>query len=200
MHQGQTLKHIPETYIIQISKCRTTAYSLSLQELRERVLRGKYRIPFYMSTDCENLLKRFLVLNPAKRGTLEVREDSENVNILLSFLTTLPSSTSARPGNVTTLCLVPPTPTLYHRLQHPQYPYICVRPAHALPLLLSGVGKSQKLCIIILVFAPELSDLLVTMSSFSTMSQCLVPFKQKLSRNKIESSDEDRLIHSCDQC
>ncbi|KAM4542278.1 MAP/microtubule affinity-regulating kinase 3a isoform 19-T19 [Odontesthes bonariensis] len=43
----------------------------NLKELRERVLRGKYRIPFYMSTDCENLLKRFLVLNPAKRGTLE---------------------------------------------------------------------------------------------------------------------------------
>uniref|UniRef100_A0A671LC12 non-specific serine/threonine protein kinase n=1 Tax=Sinocyclocheilus anshuiensis TaxID=1608454 RepID=A0A671LC12_9TELE len=43
----------------------------NLKELRERVLRGKYRIPFYMSTDCENLLKRFLVLNPTKRGTLE---------------------------------------------------------------------------------------------------------------------------------
>ncbi|XP_048655357.1 MAP/microtubule affinity-regulating kinase 3 isoform X9 [Marmota marmota marmota] len=43
----------------------------NLKELRERVLRGKYRIPFYMSTDCENLLKRFLVLNPIKRGTLE---------------------------------------------------------------------------------------------------------------------------------
>ncbi|KAM3861664.1 MAP/microtubule affinity-regulating kinase 3-like [Diretmus argenteus] len=43
----------------------------NLKELRERVLRGKYRIPFYMSTDCENLLKRFLVLNPGKRGTLE---------------------------------------------------------------------------------------------------------------------------------
>ncbi|XP_017263234.1 MAP/microtubule affinity-regulating kinase 3a isoform X13 [Kryptolebias marmoratus] len=50
----------------------------NLKELRERVLRGKYRIPFYMSTDCENLLKRFLVLNPAKRGTLEVREDGKN--------------------------------------------------------------------------------------------------------------------------
>ncbi|XP_077420366.1 MAP/microtubule affinity-regulating kinase 3a isoform X10 [Vanacampus margaritifer] len=50
----------------------------NLKELRERVLRGKYRIPFYMSTDCENLLKRFLVLNPAKRGTLEVREDAQN--------------------------------------------------------------------------------------------------------------------------
>ncbi|XP_035669853.1 MAP/microtubule affinity-regulating kinase 3-like isoform X5 [Branchiostoma floridae] len=47
----------------------------NLKELRERVLRGKYRIPFYMSTDCENLLKRFLVLNPLKRGSLE--EDSE---------------------------------------------------------------------------------------------------------------------------
>ncbi|XP_066513705.1 serine/threonine-protein kinase MARK1-like isoform X2 [Hoplias malabaricus] len=43
----------------------------NLKELRERVLRGKYRIPFYMSTDCENLLKRLLVLNPVKRGSLE---------------------------------------------------------------------------------------------------------------------------------
>ncbi|KAI5628161.1 serine/threonine-protein kinase MARK1 [Silurus asotus] len=43
----------------------------NLKELRERVLRGKYRIPFYMSTDCENLLKRLLVLNPTKRGSLE---------------------------------------------------------------------------------------------------------------------------------
>ncbi|XP_026183690.1 MAP/microtubule affinity-regulating kinase 4 isoform X3 [Mastacembelus armatus] len=43
----------------------------NLKELRERVLRGKYRVPFYMSTDCEGILRRFLVLNPAKRCTLE---------------------------------------------------------------------------------------------------------------------------------
>ncbi|KAM4692858.1 serine/threonine-protein kinase MARK1 isoform 2-T2 [Discoglossus pictus] len=43
----------------------------NLKELRERVLRGKYRIPFYMSTDCENLLKKLLVLNPIKRGSLD---------------------------------------------------------------------------------------------------------------------------------
>ncbi|XP_041839005.1 serine/threonine-protein kinase MARK1 [Melanotaenia boesemani] len=43
----------------------------NLKELRERVLRGKYRIPFYMSTDCENLLKKLLVLNPGKRGSLK---------------------------------------------------------------------------------------------------------------------------------
>ncbi|XP_030337126.1 MAP/microtubule affinity-regulating kinase 3 isoform X13 [Strigops habroptila] len=50
---------------------KLTVCSSVTKELRERVLRGKYRIPFYMSTDCENLLKRFLVLNPTKRGTLE---------------------------------------------------------------------------------------------------------------------------------
>ena len=51
------------------------------QELRERVLRGKYRIPFYMSTDCENLLKRFLVLNPARRYSLETVMQDRWMNI-----------------------------------------------------------------------------------------------------------------------
>ncbi|CAI2722437.1 unnamed protein product [Schistosoma spindalis] len=41
-----------------------------LKDLQERVLRGKYRVPFYMSTDCEALLRKLLVLNPAKRVTL----------------------------------------------------------------------------------------------------------------------------------
>lgn len=53
----------------------------TLRELRERVLRGKYRIPFYMSTDCENLLKKFLVLNPAKRASLEVRGNKRCVSV-----------------------------------------------------------------------------------------------------------------------
>lgn len=55
---------------------------VNLKELRDRVLRGKYRIPFYMTTDCENLLKKFLVLNPAKRASLEV-------SVLLPFAWTL---------------------------------------------------------------------------------------------------------------
>ncbi|XP_041280384.1 MAP/microtubule affinity-regulating kinase 4-like, partial [Onychostruthus taczanowskii] len=50
-------------------------------ELRERVLRGKYRVPFYMSTDCENILRRFLVLNPAKRCTLEQIMKDKWINI-----------------------------------------------------------------------------------------------------------------------
>lgn len=32
-----------------------------------------------MSTDCENLLKKFLILNPSKRGSLEVRPRREEV-------------------------------------------------------------------------------------------------------------------------
>lgn len=50
-----------------------------VQELRERVLRGKYRVPFYMSTDCEGILRRFLVLNPSKRCSLEVGGGGLNV-------------------------------------------------------------------------------------------------------------------------
>ncbi|EDO30768.1 predicted protein [Nematostella vectensis] len=53
----------------------------NLKELRERVLRGKYRIPFYMSTDCENLLKKFLVLNPQKRARLEQTMTDKWMNI-----------------------------------------------------------------------------------------------------------------------
>ncbi|XP_037679637.1 serine/threonine-protein kinase MARK2-like [Choloepus didactylus] len=42
-----------------------------LKELRERVLRGEYNIPFHVSMECENLLRKCLVLNSSKRGTLE---------------------------------------------------------------------------------------------------------------------------------
>ncbi|CAH8644684.1 unnamed protein product [Heterobilharzia americana] len=43
----------------------------NLKELRERVLRGTYRVPYYMTHECEMLLKKMLVLNPAKRITLQ---------------------------------------------------------------------------------------------------------------------------------
>ncbi|XP_037715418.1 MAP/microtubule affinity-regulating kinase 3-like [Drosophila subpulchrella] len=42
----------------------------SLSELRERVIRGKYHVPYYISIDCERLIRKFMVLNPAKRTTL----------------------------------------------------------------------------------------------------------------------------------
>ncbi|KAJ3193837.1 MAP microtubule affinity-regulating kinase 1 [Irineochytrium annulatum] len=48
----------------------------SLPKLRARVLAGKYKVPFYMSPDCERLIKKMLVLDPTKRATLDqVKKD-----------------------------------------------------------------------------------------------------------------------------
>ncbi|KAK6469113.1 serine/threonine-protein kinase SIK3-like [Huso huso] len=43
----------------------------TLQNLRARVLSGKFRIPFFMSTECEYLIRHMLVLDPSKRLTME---------------------------------------------------------------------------------------------------------------------------------
>ncbi|XP_067364095.1 serine/threonine-protein kinase SIK3 homolog isoform X3 [Channa argus] len=43
----------------------------TLHNLRARVLSGKFRIPFFMSTDCEYLIRHMLVLEPSKRLTME---------------------------------------------------------------------------------------------------------------------------------
>ena len=58
----------------------------NLKELRERVLRGKYRIPFYMSSECEQLLKRFMVLVPAKRVSLRKCMDEQWMNLAMEPL------------------------------------------------------------------------------------------------------------------
>lgn len=39
----------------------------SLPVLRQRVTEGRFRIPFFMSQDCENLIRKMLVVDPAKR-------------------------------------------------------------------------------------------------------------------------------------
>uniref|UniRef100_A0AC34FLG0 Protein kinase domain-containing protein n=1 Tax=Panagrolaimus sp. ES5 TaxID=591445 RepID=A0AC34FLG0_9BILA len=43
----------------------------SLQLLRDRVLSGRIRIPFFMSSECENLIRRMLTVDPKKRPTIE---------------------------------------------------------------------------------------------------------------------------------
>uniref|UniRef100_A0A0P6K7L7 non-specific serine/threonine protein kinase n=1 Tax=Heterocephalus glaber TaxID=10181 RepID=A0A0P6K7L7_HETGA len=42
----------------------------NLPTLRQRVLEGRFRIPFFMSQDCEMLIRRMLVVDPAKRITI----------------------------------------------------------------------------------------------------------------------------------
>ncbi|XP_037969831.2 serine/threonine-protein kinase SIK2 [Plutella xylostella] len=43
----------------------------TLQSLRDRVLSGRFRIPYFMSEDCESLIRKMLVLEPTKRYTIE---------------------------------------------------------------------------------------------------------------------------------
>ncbi|XP_077524688.1 serine/threonine-protein kinase SIK2-like [Amblyomma americanum] len=43
----------------------------SLQVLRSRVLSGRFRIPFFMSTECEHLIRKMLVLEPSRRLTVD---------------------------------------------------------------------------------------------------------------------------------
>lgn len=43
----------------------------TLQSLRDRVLSGRFRIPFFMSSECEHLIRKMLVLEPTRRYTIE---------------------------------------------------------------------------------------------------------------------------------
>ncbi|XP_063301666.1 serine/threonine-protein kinase SIK1 isoform X2 [Pelobates fuscus] len=42
----------------------------NLPTVRQRVLEGRFRIPYYMSQDCESLIRRMLAVDPAKRLTI----------------------------------------------------------------------------------------------------------------------------------
>ncbi|XP_069939205.1 serine/threonine-protein kinase SIK1 isoform X2 [Cherax quadricarinatus] len=43
----------------------------TLPALRDRVLSGRFRIPYFMSSDCEQLVRKMLVLDPTRRYTVE---------------------------------------------------------------------------------------------------------------------------------
>ncbi|XP_055374021.1 probable serine/threonine-protein kinase MARK-A isoform X1 [Condylostylus longicornis] len=43
----------------------------TLLELKSRVVTGKFRIPYFMSQDCEHLIRHMLVVEPDRRYTLE---------------------------------------------------------------------------------------------------------------------------------
>lgn len=45
-------------------------YGTTLQHLRSQVLLGQFRIPFFMSTLCEHLIRHMLQVDPEKRLTI----------------------------------------------------------------------------------------------------------------------------------
>lgn len=66
----------------------------SLQALRDRVLSGRFRIPYFMSQDCESLIRKMLVLEPNKRYTIQQIKKHRwiQMGVLPSFPPTLPTS------------------------------------------------------------------------------------------------------------
>ncbi|CAL8083512.1 unnamed protein product [Calicophoron daubneyi] len=53
----------------------------TLKELRARVMRGRYKIPFYLSHSLEALLKKMLIIKPEKRATIPALMSDTWVNL-----------------------------------------------------------------------------------------------------------------------
>lgn len=64
----------------------------SLQALRDRVLSGRFRIPYFMSSDCESLIRKMLVLEPNKRYS--IHQIKKHPWMLLGTPPTLPPTIS----------------------------------------------------------------------------------------------------------
>uniref|UniRef100_A0A3B4A3Q7 non-specific serine/threonine protein kinase n=1 Tax=Periophthalmus magnuspinnatus TaxID=409849 RepID=A0A3B4A3Q7_9GOBI len=60
----------------------------TLPVLRQRVLEGRFRIPYFMTEDCEHLIRRMLVLDPSKR--LSVAQIKEHKWMALDVPVTRP--------------------------------------------------------------------------------------------------------------
>ncbi|XP_051981861.1 serine/threonine-protein kinase SIK2-like [Xyrauchen texanus] len=57
--------------VLYVLVCGTLPFDgPSLPVLRQRVLEGRFRIPYFMSEDCEHLIRKMLVLDPARRLSL----------------------------------------------------------------------------------------------------------------------------------
>ena len=63
--------------VLYVLICGTLPFDGStLVAVRQRVLSGDFKVPFYMTHDCERLIRGMLALDPAQRITIEeIRED-----------------------------------------------------------------------------------------------------------------------------
>lgn len=58
--------------VLYVLICRALPFDgATLPALRDRVLEGRFRIPFFMSTECEHLIRHMLVKDPNQRYTVE---------------------------------------------------------------------------------------------------------------------------------
>lgn len=78
----------------------------TLQSLRSRVVSGKFRIPYFMSCDCEHLIRHMLVVDPEKRYSLSQIKNHRWFTASSSMMgqsssTTTPSLLAAHLSNLT---------------------------------------------------------------------------------------------------
>lgn len=58
--------------VLYVLVCGALPFDAStLPALRERVLSARYRVPYFMSAECESLVRKMLVKDPTKRYTIE---------------------------------------------------------------------------------------------------------------------------------
>lgn len=71
----------------------------TLQELRDRVVSGRFRIPYFMSTECEGLIRRMLVLEPSRRYTIVKIKEHEWMLMDGAGIRSCPPSPTLQPKN-----------------------------------------------------------------------------------------------------
>lgn len=78
----------------------------NLQDLRDRVLEGQFRVPFFMSHECEHLIKHMLVRDPRQRYTIEQIRNHDwlrmdpSVQVTLNMNCDLNSETDSEPEDL----------------------------------------------------------------------------------------------------